>query len=196
MVVVAFLLALVGGVSPLRAQKWVQSQAESPKPASEDKLIADLSSPDETVVVWAMANLKKEYRDSTNAVTAIKKLLTDSRLIVRERAAGALGVFHAEVKTEDVKAICALMKESNVDANMEGLKALRGVQGPAVAGAVPEVLPFLRNSNPYLIRDACRTLAVIGNKDLIPQIEPLLTHRQAPVRKDARIAITALRSKP
>jgi HEAT repeat protein len=60
---------------------------------------------------------------------------------------------------------------------------------------VPDILPFLKNSDTYLVRDACRTLAVIGTKDLIPQIEPLLTHPEAAVQKDARDAIAALKSK-
>lgn len=64
-----------------------------------------------------------------------------------------------------------------------------------MAGSVPEILPFLKNSNAYLMRDACRTLAVIGNDGLIPQIEPLLTNPDTKVRKDAQDAITALRSK-
>jgi len=169
--------------------------APSMKAATEDELIANLSSSDEGKVISAMTYLKKQYRGSTKAFPAMKKLLTDSRLKVRERAAGTLGVFHADVSEEDVKAICALLKEPSADANMEGLKALRGVQGSAVAGAVPEILPFLKNSNAYLMRDACRTLAVIGNKSLIPQIEPLLANPDTKVRKDAQDAITALRSK-
>lgn len=169
--------------------------APSMKAATEDQLIANLSSSDEGKVVSAMRHLKEQYRGSTRAFPAMKKLLTDSRLKVRERVAGTLGVFHADVSEEDVKAISALLKEPSANANMEGLKALRGVQGSAVAGAMPEILPFLKNSNAYLMRDACRTLAVIGNKSLIPQIEPLLTHPDTKVRKDAQDAITALRSK-
>jgi HEAT repeat protein len=169
--------------------------ASSMKAATEEALIANLSSPDEGKVISAMAQLKKQYRSSTKAIPAVKGLLSDSRLKVRERAAGWLGIYRAEVSEADVKAICALLKEANNDANMEGLKALRGLQGPAVAGAVPEIVPFLKHSNPYLMRDACRTLAVIGNKGLIPQIEPLLTDSNPKVRKDAQDAITALRSK-
>jgi HEAT repeat protein len=169
--------------------------APSMKAATEDQLIANLSSSDEGKVTSAMRHLKEQYRGSTKALPAMKKLLTDSRLKVRERAAGTLGVFHADVSEEDVKAICALLKEPSAGANMEGIKALRGVQGSAVARAVPEILPFLKNSNAYLMRDACRTLAVIGNKGLIPQIEPLLTNPDKKVSKDAQDAITALQSK-
>jgi hypothetical protein len=186
-------LALLASAPLMKAATL--ATAPSRKTATEDQLIANLSSSEEGKVISAMSQLKKQYRSSTKAFPAMKKLLTDSRLKVRERAAGTLGVFHADVSEEDVRAICTLLKEPNADANMEGLKGLRGVQGSPVAGAVPEILPFLKHSNPYLMRDACRTLAVIGNKGLIPQIEPLLTHPNMKVRKDAQDAITALESK-
>jgi HEAT repeat protein len=88
-----------------------------------------------------------------------------------------------------------LLKEPDANAYTEGLKALRGVQASAVAGTVPKVLQFLKNSNTHLMRDACRTLAAIGNKDLIPQIEPLLKNPERAVRLDAQDAINALQSK-
>jgi len=165
------------------------------KAETEDDLIAKFSSPDEGKVLSAMTHYKKLYRDSTKAFPVLKSLLTDSRQKVRERAAGMLGAMHADVNEQDVKAICALLKEPNVGANQEGLKSLRGLQGPAVAGAVPDILPCLKNSNSYVVRDACRTLAVLGNKDVIPLIEPLLNSPESKVKKDAQDAITALRSK-
>jgi HEAT repeat protein len=162
---------------------------------TEDDLIAKLSSPDEGKVIATMQRYKKLYRGSTKAFPVLKNLLTDSRLKVRERAAGMLGSFHAVVSEEDVKAICALLKEPGAGPSMEGLKALRGLQGPAVAGSLPDILPCLQNSNPYVVRDACRTLAVIGNKDQIPLIEPLLNSPDSRVKKDAQDAIAALRLK-
>ena len=47
----------------------------------------------------------------------------------------------------------------------------------------------------HVIRDACRTLTVLANKDVIPSIEPLLTHPDKAVQKDAQDAIYALRAK-
>ena len=169
--------------------------APSTLAVDESILIASLSSSNEDTVVTSMAQLKKGYLHSPDAILAVKKLLTDSRLKVKERAAGWLGIAKADVSAEDVKAVCTLLKEPSADSNTEGLKALRGLQGSAVARAVPEVLPFLKNANTHVMRDACRTLAVIGNKDIIPQIEPLLTNPDKTVRKDAQDAITALRSK-
>jgi HEAT repeat protein len=62
--------------------------------------------------------------------------------------------------------------------------------------AVPSILPCLTSSNPNVIRDACRTLAVLGNKDVIASIEPLLKHSRADVRKDAQDAIDLLQARP
>jgi HEAT repeat protein len=162
---------------------------------SETDIIAKLSSPDESKVIATMTKYKKLYRNSTNAFPVLKKLLTDSRPRVRVRAAGLLGSFHAPVDETDVKAICAMLKEPTVDANMEALKSLRGLQGPAVAGALPDILPSLKSSNSHVVRDACRTLAVLGNKDVIPLIEPLLSSPDKKIQKDAQDAVTALRAK-
>jgi len=192
---------LLVGTSVLALLAITPSKAGPPKSPptmsveTESELIANLSSPDEATVLSALTHLKKGYLHSTNAVQAVKKLLTDSRLKVKERAAGWLGVCHATVNEDEVKAICALLNEPSANANTEGLKALRGLQGLAVAGAVPDVLPFLKSSNSHLMRDACRTLAVIGGKDLIPQIEPLLNNGEPAVRKDAQDAINQLQSK-
>jgi len=39
-------------------------------------------------------------------------------------------------------------------------------------------------------------LAVIGNRDIIPKLEPLLKHSRADVREDAQKAIAALAKGP
>jgi len=75
---------------------------------------------------------------------------------------------------------------------MDGLISLRGLKAEST---VPDILPLLNHKHPNVIRDACRTLAVLGNKDLIPQIEPLLNHPEAAVKKDAQDAIYKLRQK-
>jgi hypothetical protein len=60
---------------------------------------------------------------------------------------------------------------------------------------VSQITPSLTHPNTHVVRDACRTLAVLGNKESIPSIEPLLKHVEPAVRKDAQDAITSLRSK-
>ena len=161
---------------------------------SEDELIADLSSPIVTKVEAALQRLEKDYPTSTKAHPQIKKLLTDDRPRVRRRAARVLVALHAEVSGEDIKAICALLKSADAEEAIDGLKALRGLRAPQ---AVPQITPILKETgrHPNVIRDACRTLAALGNKDVIPQIEPLLNHANAAIRKDAQDAIFVLKAK-
>jgi len=174
-------LALVALASPVSA-----------KDKSEDELIADLASSTETKVTDALLQLEKHYPTSTKAFPTMKKLLTDPRVKVRRKAARVLGVLHAEVSQEDIKKVCALLKGSDPQEVLDGLKSLRGLKAP---DAVAEILPLLKSATPNVIRDACRTLAVLGSKDTIPALEPLLKHPQANVQKDAQDAIFALRAK-
>jgi hypothetical protein len=62
---------------------------------------------------------------------------------------------------------------------------------------VPQITPILKETgrHPNVIRDACRTLAVLGNKSVIPEIEPLLNSSNAAIKKDAQDAIFVLKSK-
>jgi HEAT repeat protein len=159
---------------------------------TEAQLIQALGSKDSGTVVFALRELEDNFPSSTNAFPKMKELLTDRRVKVRRKAARVLGVLHADVDENDIKAICSLLKSSDNGEITDGLKALRGLKAPQ---AVPEITPFLQHSNEHLIRDACRTLAVLGNKDLIPSIEPLLKHKDSEVKKDAHSAIIALRSK-
>lgn len=159
---------------------------------TEDKLIADLSSPKEGTVVSALANIESHYPHTTSALPAIKKLLADPRPAVMRKAARVLGVLHAPVNNTDVANICVLLKSTDAATLTDGLKSLRGLNAPQ---AVPDILPLLNNPNSHIKRDACRTLAVLGNKDVIPKIQPLLKDPEPAVQKDATDAITALQSK-
>ena len=159
----------------------------------EDKLIADLSSPNEGTVSKALLRLEKKFSSSTKAFPAARKLLADPRPMVQRKAARYLGAVHAKVDETDLKNICALLTSEDPKTVMDGLKALRGLEAPQ---AIPQILPCLKNVDPSVIRDACRTLAVLGNKDLIPNIEPLLKYADPKVQKDAQDAIDLLKAKP
>jgi HEAT repeat protein len=161
-------------------------------PKTEAELIQALESKDSGTVVSALGKLEDLVPTSTKAFPKMKELLTDPRVRVRRKAARVLGVLHAEVDENNLKAICALLKSSDAGEVTDGLKSLRGLKAPQ---AVPEITPFLKHANPHLIRDACRTLAVLGGKELIPSLEPLLKHKDPEVQKDAQAAIVALRSK-
>jgi hypothetical protein len=105
-----------------------------------------------------------------------------------------LGALHAEVSDDDIKAICSLLKSGTTEEVIDGLKALRGLKAPQ---AVAQITPLLKETgrHPNVIRDACRTLAVLGNKSIIPEIEPLLNSPNAAIKRDAQDAIYALKSK-
>jgi HEAT repeat protein len=176
------LACLTAGVTASAAQK------------SEDELIAELASPNAEKVAIALQQLEKAYPTSTKAFPQIKKLLTDDRPKVRRKAARVLGALHAEVSNDDVKAICVLLKSSDPDEAIDGLKALRGLKAPQ---AVAQIIPILKETNrhPNVIRDACRTLAVLGDKSTIREIEPLLNNPNPAIKKDAQDAIFALKAK-
>jgi HEAT repeat protein len=80
---------------------------------------------------------------------------------------------------------------------MDALKILRALKEPdaIVQKIVADILPLLKDPKTHVVRDACRTLAVLGNKETIPFIEPLLKDKRSDVRKDAQNAIDELRAK-
>ena len=158
---------------------------------TEDQLIADLDSPRASVVTSSLQKLEKEYPTTTKALPKMKKLLTDNRVEVRRKAARVLGVLHAEVSGEDLKNIVAMFKGDAAE-QMDALKALRGLKAQST---VSDILPLLKSPTPNVIRDACRTLAVLGDKSVIPSIEPLQSHPNAAVKKDAADAIFTLKAK-
>lgn len=92
----------------------------------------------------------------------------------------------------EIQSLCGVLKSDKPDEVVKALKTLRGKDAPE---AVLEILPCLKSSNSNVIRDACRTLAVLGNNNTIPSIEPLLKHSRKDVRKDAQDAIDILKTK-
>lgn len=89
----------------------------------------------------------------------------------------------------EVQRLCDVLKTGKPNEVINALKSLREMDAPE---AVPDILTCLTSSNSNVIRDACRTLAVLGDKSIVPSIEPLLKHSRADVRKDAQDAIDAL----
>ncbi|HEY4952742.1 MAG TPA: HEAT repeat domain-containing protein [Verrucomicrobiae bacterium] len=167
----------------------------SPTLSAEDESIQDLvPTKSEGTITSAMSQLERMYHQdfsNTNAIPALKKLLTDERSLVRRKAARLLGVFHAQLTDDEIKEICMQLR-STWSEECSALKALRDLDAKQ---AVPDVLPLLRDSNSDVVRDACRTLAVIANKSVIPSIEPLLHSPNARVVEDARKAIDQLKLK-
>lgn len=160
--------------------------------SGEARVLADMASDDPRKVLNALDALEEKPNLGTNVIAAARKLLPDPRPSVRKKAARVLGVIHAQVDQDDIKAICRMLKSYDQAEVDDALRSLRGLSAPET---IPEITPFLKDAHKLLVRDACRTLAVLGNKDLIPLIEPLLKHADADVRTDAKSAITALQAK-
>ena len=172
------------GNRPLKIEKGEEQLIQDLAPSNSDKIITD-----------AMTQLEKLHEKDasrTNAIPAFKKLLADTRATVRRKAARLLGIFHARLNDTEIKQVCEQLKASDWREVQSGLKALRDLNASA---AVSEVLPCLKHANSFVVRDACRTLAVIGTKAVIPAIEPLLNDPIKAVQKDAQDAIGALRTK-
>ncbi len=74
----------------------------------------------------------------------------------------------------------------------DALKKLRALNATE---AVPQILPCLLDSEPNVVRESCRTLAVLGNKQTIIYLEPLLKEMDGGIQSDARKAIETLRAK-
>jgi HEAT repeat protein len=161
-------------------------------PQTEEELIAALDSPKEKVVFAALQDLEKQYPTSAPAQAKIKVLLTDPRPLVHQKAARVLGALHADVSSTDLDNIAKMLDSADKKEIMEGLKALRGLKAQSV---IPKIVAQLKNADANVKRDACRTLAVIGSKSNVSDIEPLLQDPDKAVVKDANDAIFTLKAK-
>ncbi len=159
-------------------------------PKTEKELLTLLNSQRENFVVDALQTFEKRFPDSVEGMAKCKELLTDSRPPVRRKAARVLGALHAPVSEADLKNICGLLESKDDGDITAGLKALRGLKAQSVA---LKMLPLLQHANDNVKRDTCRTLAVIGDKSMVKDIEPLLKSKEPAVVEDAQKAINALK---
>lgn len=162
---------------------------------SEAELIQMLRAVESQKVIDALDRLPNWYPESTNAVPVIRELLKNQEL--RRKAARALGNYRAELNVAELDIIFGFLRAYDIEEVMDGLKTLRGLKasGDSREKIVTQVAALLIEKNDHILRDACRTLAVHGDRSNIPQIEPLLKHSKSDVRKDAHTAIQQLESK-
>jgi HEAT repeat protein len=159
---------------------------------SEEEWISLLPSSDEGKVTGALQGLEKEYPDSPTARAKIISMLKDPREKVQRKAARVLGAINAKVDAKVFADITPLLRSTNKDAVVDGLKALRGLDA---ASTVPQILPLLSSPDENIKRDACRTLAEIADPSVISKIEPLQSDANKKVQEDARTAIAKLKMK-
>jgi HEAT repeat protein len=124
-------------------------------------------------------------------VPAIEPLLNDKRADVRREAQEAIDQLRSDHPPQYRQSSLALVSLPSNDI----IRTLKVLQSPEFSAAAPAILPLLHNESAKLVCEACRTLGVIANKDVIPSIEPLLNDKRADVRKDAQEAISKLQAK-
>ena len=172
---------------------------------TEAELIQMLKSDDYRDVNDALDRLPAWYPKSTNAIPEVKKLLIAKRSdpanvpenFISRRAARSLGNYHVRLSTNELKIVVGFLHSHDEEEVMDGLKALRNLDVPPELHKkiANEIVPLLQDKDDHVVRDACRTLAVYGDKSNIPQIEPLMKRLRVDVRTDARKAIEALKKK-
>jgi HEAT repeat protein len=127
-----------------------------------------------------------------DVIPSLEPLLNDRREDVRKDARNAIDQLHSDHRPE-YHALSPTLASFEPKDIIRTLKLLRS---PEFSATVPAITPLLHHESANVIRDACRTLAVIATKDCIPSLEPLLNDKRSEVRKDAQDAIDKLRAKP
>ena len=69
------------------------------------------------------------------------------------------------------------------------LEELRKLDAENISKAVPNLLPLLSSSEPFVRGDAANLLGIIGNRNVVPFLERLLEDEDENVRLIAREAI-------
>jgi hypothetical protein len=85
-----------------------------------------------------------------------------------------------------VEKLCEALDQDNPGKVKDALNKLRDKKlRDNASQAVPKILPCLTDSKPDVVREACRTLAIIGNLDAVPALLPLLTHERPDIVREA-----------
>jgi HEAT repeat protein len=200
-----FVLALLGLISTAKS-----SPLESGDPRDVIRTLKVLRSPEYSAAVPALLPLLQNenanvVRDACrtlaviankDVIPSIEPLLNDKRSAVRKDAQDAVNNLRAGRRPDysahptQRAAVLAAFDPSDI------IRTLKLLRSPEFSAAVPAIIPLLHHDSANVVCDACRTLAVIGNKDLVPSIEPLLDDKRENVRKDAQDALEKLRAKP
>ena len=143
------------------------------------------SSTDEALLAEAVEELGEE-----NAAIAVKDLIekmSDPSYEVREAAAKALGAIGSD---DAIKAILTLLEDEDIDLPITLIRALRKHKS---LEAVPLLTEKLDSQNPFIQREAARTLGVLGDVSAIPRLRELLKITEnASVATAASIALAKL----
>jgi HEAT repeat protein len=147
----------------------------------------------EEALVKALVTIEEEYPDSADAAAKVLPLVRDERVKVRRKAVRVLGVLQPDLDAQGLAGVTRMLASND---SAEVIDALKGLRGLYAAASIPAILPLLGSPDEHVKREACRTLAVVGDKSVIARIEPLRNDPVKDVRTDADGAITQLRRKP
>lgn len=147
----------------------------------------------EEALIKALVTIEEEFPDSAGAAAKVLPLVRDERVKVRRKAVRVLGVLQPDLDARGLADVTRMLASSDTTEVIDALKGLRGLYAP---GSIPAILPLLGSPDEHVKREACRTLAVVGDKSVVAKIEPLRNDPVKDVRTDADGAIAQLRRKP
>lgn len=168
--------------------------ADETSAAREQAAIARLNpgEPEESLLK-TLVLVEEQFPDSTGAAAKVLPLVRDERAKVRRKAVRVLGVLQADLDARGLADVTRMLASRDTAEVVDALKGLRGLYAPA---SIPSILPLLASPDEHVKREACRTLAVVGDRSVIAKIEPLRNDSIKDVRNDADGAIAQLRRKP
>jgi HEAT repeat protein len=148
---------------------------------------------EEEALIAALGRIEAEFPESTLAAAKVGPLLHDGRGKVRRQAIRTLGLLPSRLDAAALADVARMLASSDPEEVADALRGLRWLYSEAT---IPLVLPLLVHADEHVKREACRTLAIVGDRSLAAKIEPLLKDPVADVREDAGAAVAQLGRKP
>ena len=168
--------------------------ADDTSAAREQAALARLDpAGEESVLVQVLEQFENQFPDSLTAAAKVLPLLRDGRPKVRRKAVRVLAVLQPDLDAQGLADVTKMLSSRDKAEVVDALKALRWLYAPST---IPTILPLLADADEHVKREACRALAVIGDRAVVSKIEPLLNDPIKDVRDDAEGAIAQLRRKP
>jgi HEAT repeat protein len=187
-----------------------------PPPPTTEQLLAELHSPDMFRRMNTIDALKRTKGVDRRAVAeALKEMVTDPSLVLREKAIAALPDFGGP---EDAPALIQAMDSDWGTTRWAAYDALAKLKGPAAAEALagrlksnggdrmfvrnalkalgpdaePFVRPYLDDGDWTLRVEACEVLAAVGTRDSVPALQKAATDANPNVSGAAQSALRAI----
>jgi HEAT repeat protein len=171
-----------------------RAASDEPSAAREQAAQARLNpAEEESILIQTLERFENEFPDSPTAAAKILPFVRDERPKVRQTAVRVLAILQPDLDEKGLADVTRMLSSDDKAEVVNALNALRWLYAPST---IPSILPLLSDSNEHVKREACRALAVIGDRSVISKIEPLLKDPIKDVREDAEGSIAQLRRKP